>query len=78
MSDELKKPRSKASPSSSGKVVSREELSDEYLVPEELGLSPAQRHEMLRRLRAHIESPGTYSPIEDVIERLKRKLSRFR
>lgn len=74
MSDGREGPKSESSPPTNGKAFSGRDLSDDELVPQELGLSPAFRQELLRRTRDYLANPETAISLDEAIESYRQKL----
>lgn len=78
VSNDRERLKSETTPPMKGQATSGMNLSDDDLVPEELGLSPAWRQELLRRIRAYHENPGSAIPWDDVVRMIEQELRRVR
>ena len=74
MSDDRENLKLESSPTIGSKPISGKDLSDEELVPEELGLSPAWRQELLRRIRDYHQNPELAIPWEEVVSMVEQKV----
>ena len=74
MDNDRERLESESTPPMEGQAISRKDLSDDELVPVELGLGPELRQELLRRIRDYFENPETAISLDEVIKIYRRRL----